>query len=213
MTGDSLLEITVRSIAISGSATLLALAWSLPLAYTLAVSRPGGRLTTVLEAMVGVPTVFIGLLLYLILSRSGPLGFLGLLYTPQAIIIGEAILVTPLITAVSYRVLSTALDEYGETVRTLGASESQVFQAIARESLPGLVAAAVMGFSRAIGELGVALIVGGNIKGYTRTITTSISLYVSQGEIEAAVKLGAILLALSIGVGMTVRLAMEAWAR
>ncbi len=213
MAGESLLDITLRSIMISGSATLLALAWSLPLAYILAVSKPGRRLTTVLEAIVGVPTVFIGLLLYILLSRTGPLGFLGLLYTPQAIIIGEAVLVTPLITAVSYRILSTALEEYGETVRTLGASEAQVFQAIARESLPGLVAAAVMGFSRAIGELGVALIVGGNIKGYTRTITSSISLYVSQGELEAAIKLGIVLLALSIGVGLAVRLALEAWLR
>ncbi len=192
-------EVTLRSLYISGSATLLASAWSIPLAY-----RWRG-LASALEALVGVPTVLVGLALYMLLSRRGPLGFLGLLYTPQAIIVGEAILITPLIASVAYRALRHAVENYGELALSLGATEAQAMATAVREAAGGILAAAVMGFSRAVGELGVALMVGGNIKGYTRTMTTTIALDVAMGEFEEAMALGAILVLLLIGVSMTIR--------
>ncbi|NOZ30453.1 MAG: ABC transporter permease subunit [Crenarchaeota archaeon] len=205
-------NIVLRSLTISGTATLLAALWSLPLAYLLASSRRFRPLVYFFEALVGIPTVLVGLLLYLLLSRNGPLGFLELLYTPQAIIIGEALLITPLITAVSYQVMLTGLSYYRELALTLGASDRQAALLVFRETLPSLISSVVMGFSRAVGELGVALIVGGNIKGYTRTMTTSIALATAMGEYEAAVKLGLVLTAIAVGVSLVVRLVRREWA-
>ncbi len=206
MEDPELVEIIARSLQVSGAAVLLASTWSIPLAYFFA-SKPRGELfTSVLEALVGVPTVLVGLLLYMLLSSSGPLGFLHLLYTPQAIVLGEAVLVTPLLVATSYRVLRTGVESYGELALSLGATQAQAMLLVAREALPGLVGSMAMAFSRAIGELGVALLVGGNIKGYTRVVTTAIALEVSKGEFEKAVALGAVLVALTIGVSLTARL-------
>ncbi len=207
---EDLLEITVRSLAVSGTATLLAASWSIPLAYTMAARR-AEWLAAAMESLVGVPTVLVGLLLYMLLSRSGPLGFLHLLYTPQAIVLGEAILVTPLMVSVSYRVLKHSVETYGELAYSLGATRVQAMATVVRESLPGLTASLVMGFSRAIGELGVSLMVGGNIKGYTRTLTTAIALGVSMGEYELAVRLGAILLALTAIVAAASRAVRTVW--
>ncbi len=208
---ESLWDIVGRSLYISGTAVLLAAAWSIPLAYYLA-SRSGGRLVApILEALVGIPTVLIGLLLYMLLSRNGPLGSLGLLYTKTSIILGEAILITPLITAVSYRILKGPASLYRELALTLGASPGRAAILALRQSVPGLLGAAAMGFSRAVGELGVALIVGGNIRGETRTVTTAIALATSMGEYEAAIKLGAILVVLTIGISIAIRLIMREW--
>ncbi len=203
--------ITLRSIIVSGSATLLASTWSLPLAYIMA-RRPGlGRLLSpVLEALVGIPTVVVGLLVYGLLSRQGPLGFLDLLYTPQAIIVGESILVTPLLASVAYRVLQKATETYWELAYTLGASESRAMAFTLQQAAPGLVAAVVMAFSRAIGELGVALLVGGNIKGETRVLTTAIALLVSQGEYRDALVLGGILVAVTLSFSIASR-ALARW--
>ncbi|MEB3851024.1 MAG: ABC transporter permease, partial [Desulfurococcales archaeon] len=200
------LEVAARSVYISGTATLLSSLWSLPLAYAMASRRGLRGLASALEGLVGVPTVLVGLLLYMLLSRRGPLGFLGLLYTPTAIIVGEAVLVTPLVSAVAYRSLAGALETYGELALTLGASERQAAIAALRESLGGVAASLVMGFSRAIGELGVALMVGGNIRGYTRTITTAIALDVSMGEFGEALRLGGVLVAILLAVAALSRL-------
>ncbi len=209
---DELLDIAVRSLFVSGAATILSSAWSIPLAYFMARSRRIQYVVApVLEGLVGIPTVLIGLTLYMLLSRSGPLGFLNLLYTPQAIILGEAILVTPLVVSVSYRVLRAALEAYGELAYSLGATEKQAALTVLREALPGLLAAVAMGFSRAIGELGVAFMIGGNIKGYTRTLTTAIALGVSMGEYELAMSLGVVLLTLTLAVSIGLRLWQRAW--
>lgn len=208
---ESLGAVTLRSIAISGSATVLAASWSIPLAYLLAESKRLRLLVYLVEALVGVPTVLVGLLFYLLLSRQGPLGFLGMLYTPQAIVVGEAVLITPLITAVSYNALLAGIQRYKELALTLGASGRQAALLVFRETLPSLVSSTVMGFSRAVGELGVALIVGGNIEGVTRTLTTSIALATAMGEYEAALKLGAVLTVISIGVSIAVRLVRREW--
>jgi len=206
MIDSEVVEITIRSITISGSATLLASSWSIPIAYILATRCRSELVISVVEAVVGIPTVLIGLLLYLLLSSSGPLGFLHMLYTPQAIVVGEAILITPLIISTSYRVLRNVVDTYGELALTLGASERQAMFLTLRESLPGILASIIMGFSRAIGELGIALIVGGNIRGYTRVLTTAIALEVSKGEFEKAIALGTVLVTITIAISVVLRL-------
>ncbi len=208
---NELASIVIRSIVISGTATILASAWSILLAYLLSGSYRLRHIAYLLEALVGIPTVLVGLLLYMLLSNDGPLGFLQLLYTPQAIIIGEALLITPLITAVSYQALKETRTKYTELALSLGATQRQAAGLVITQSLPSLLAAIVMGYSRAIGELGVALIVGGNIKGLTRTITTSIALYTAMGEYENAIKLGLVLVVLTIGVSLLVRLVKRTW--
>ncbi len=203
------LSIAARSVYIAGTATLLAFTWSFPLAYTMSLGRRARLLATVLESLVGFPTVLVGLLVYMLFSRSGPLGFLGLLYTPYAVIIGEALLVTPLMTGILYRVLETTARRYWEVAVSLGASEGQALATALREAFPAVIATVVMGFSRAIGELGVALLVGGNIKGYTRTLTTAIALEVSKGEFEDALALGAILLVIVVSLSVAARLLLR----
>jgi len=200
------LEITLRSLMVSGTATLLAATWSIPAAYRLSGSPRASRIVMpVLEALVGLPTVLVGLVLYGLLSKNGPLGFLDLLYTPLAISLGEAILITPLLTSVSYRVLRKARETYGELALSLGATPARAMQLALSQALPGLVAAGVMAFSRAVGELGVALLVGGNIRGETRVLTTAIALEVSKGSYETALYLGAVLLVLTLGVSTAAR--------
>ena len=205
MMDGEVLEIAVRSITISGLATFFASSWSIPFAYTLATRRKSELVISIIEAIVGIPTVLVGLLLYFLFSSSGPLGFLHMLYTPQAIVIGEAVLITPLIVSTSYGVLKSVVDTYGELALSLGASERQAMLLALRESFPGILASTIMGFSRAIGELGVALIVGGNIRGYTRVLTTAIALEVSKGEFEKAVALGMILISIAITISIVLK--------
>ncbi len=203
---SELVEVTLRTLYISGTATLIAGVWGIPLAYLISSRRQLRPLSHAMEALVGVPTVLVGLLLYLLLSRQGPLGFLNMLYTPQAIILGEAVLVTPLLVGVSHRVLSYSVKTYGELALTLGATEFQAMRIAVLQAAPGLIGAMIMAFSRAVGELGVALLVGGNIKGYTRTITTTIALEVSQGELFDAVLLGLVLVAIMISISLMLRI-------
>ncbi|RLG82822.1 MAG: ABC transporter substrate-binding protein [Thermoprotei archaeon] len=204
---NDILDITLRSLWISGSATIISSLWSILLAYKLSRSSGASRYVIPLfEALIGIPTVLIGLLLYMILSSRGPLGVFRLLYTPYAIILGQAILVTPLITSLCYRVFSNSWNTFGELAYTLGASEKQVMTIVLRESIPGVIAASVMGFSRAIGELGIALMVGGNIRGFTRVLTTAIALEVSKGEFETAVVLGVVLIVLVVAVSFSLRI-------
>ncbi len=206
MTSSEILDVSIRSLYVAGTATLLASSWSLVLAFLLA-SKPRLRpIASILESLVGIPTVLVGLLLYMLLSREGPLGVLELLYTPQAIILGEAILVTPLITSVAYRVIKGSIETYGELALTLGASRLQVIATVLLESIHGVVASIIMGFSRAIGELGVALLVGGGIKGYTRTLTTAIALEVSRGRFEEAIYMGLVLVVIVASISVVARI-------
>jgi tungstate transport system permease protein len=193
---------------VSGTATLLASVWSLPTSYVLTLKRRVGIVEAVIESLVGIPTVLLGLLLYILLSSSGPLAPLGikLLYTPQAIILGESILVTPLMISTSYRVLKNSVVMYGELALSLGASKTQVMTLIVKESLPGVVASIIMSFSRALGELGIAMMVGGNISGYTRVMTTAIALGVARGEFEEAIALGLVLMAIMVVISVTLKL-------
>jgi len=200
MIDGEVLEIAIRSIT-----AFFASSWSIPFAYILATRRKSELIMSVVEAVVGIPTVLVGLLLYFLFSSSGPLGFLHMLYTPQAIVVGEAVLITPLIVSTSYRVLKSVVDTYGELALSLGASERQAMLLALRESFPGILASIIMGFSRAIGELGVALIVGGNIRGYTRVLTTAIALEVSKGEFEKAMALGMVLISITVTISIILK--------
>ncbi len=208
MISDETLATILRSIYVSGTATLLASVWSLPTSYVLTLKRRVGVVEAVIESLVGIPTVLLGLLLYILLSSSGPLAPLGikLLYTPQAIILGESILVTPLMISTSYRVLKNSVVMYGELALSLGASKTQVMTLVIKESLPGVVASIIMSFSRALGELGIAMMVGGNISGYTRVMTTAIALGVARGEFEEAIALGLVLMAIMVVISVTLKL-------
>lgn len=189
-------EVVTRSIIISGTATLLATFWSMPIAMMLTAKDSKFRtvLLDVTNTLVGVPTVLVGLVLYLLFSRAGPLGFLGILYTPTSIVIGEAILITPVIISLSALVLRETKAKVWEMAVSIGATERQASVTMVAESLPRLLTAILLGFNRAVGELGVALMLGGNIKGFTRVMTTAIALEVSKGEFELALTLGGILL-------------------
>jgi tungstate transport system permease protein len=203
--GEDIAGIAIRSIVISGSATRLASLWSIPISYIIAIRGVRKSIEAVIEAMVGMPTVLLGLLLYYLFTSSGPLGFLGLLYTPIAIIIGEAILITPLLIAVIYRASRDIIVSRLELAISLGASRIQTISMLARETSSGVIAAIIMGFSRALGELGIALMVGGNIKDYTRVMTTAIALDIIRGDFEKALALGLILLLIIVSIMIAIK--------
>ena len=197
--GDpAVLDATFRSLYISGAATMLASAWSLPLGIFLGSQsfRGRGLVKGFFNAMLGVPTVGLGLILYLTLSRSGPLGVLRLLYTPISIILGESILVTPIIVSFTVNAIEAVEPEIKELARTLGATGSQVSLTVFYEALPRVILSIVASFNRAVAELGVALMLGGNIPGLTRVLTTSIALETTRGNFELAIALTIILLSI-----------------
>ena len=204
---NELVSIVLRSITVSGLATLLASLWSIPLALVLTVfkTRLSQVLLDIFNSLVSIPTVVLGLCLYMILSRSGPLGFLELLYTPLAISIGQALLITPLIVSVLSNSLSRIKENVLETAFALGATSSQAYFALLHEGLPLLVRSILIGFNRAIGELGVALMLGGNIRGYTRVMTTAIALEVVKGNFEQALNLGAVFIVIIVLLTIMIR--------
>ncbi|HDD69199.1 MAG TPA: ABC transporter permease subunit [Candidatus Korarchaeota archaeon] len=196
------IEIALRSILVSGLATLLATAWGIPLSLKLVTEDFRGRkfVLDAFRALVGVPTVVVGLALYFLLSKSGPLGGLRLLYTPLAISIGQAVLITPLLISFAYQALEREKKEVWELAMSLGAFDHQASSTLLKETAPKLLNASLIAFNRAIGELGVALMLGGNIKGFTRVMTTAIALEVSKGEFGLALSLGGLLLVISYSI-------------
>ena len=200
-------EIVLRSIFVSGLATVLASAWSLPLAFLLLISesRIGRILQDIFNSLVSIPTVVLGLLLYLVFSRSGPLGVFSLLYTPCIISIGQAVLITPLMISFLTSSLGKVKETVWETAVALGASKFQASITVLKEGYVQLVRSILVGFNRAIGELGVALMVGGNIRGYTRVMTTAIALEVSKGNFDLAITLGVMLLITTLAITVIVR--------
>ncbi|RLG85854.1 MAG: ABC transporter substrate-binding protein, partial [Thermoprotei archaeon] len=178
-----------------------------PTAYRLSASysRLSRIIIGICNALVSLPTVIVGLFLYMLFSRTGPLGIINLLYTPYAVILGESILITPLLISLFHDVFRDYRGKYWEMALSLGATSRQAATLVIREALPRLVTASLIGFARAISELGVALMVGGNIRGYTRVLTTSIALEVAKGEFEAAIVLGLILLAIVTAIVLTIR--------
>ncbi|MBS7620179.1 ABC transporter permease [Candidatus Bathyarchaeota archaeon] len=197
VTGDrEIIEITIRSLQVAFLGTLMATVVGLPLGILVGMKSFKGKrvVKTVFNALIGIPTVSLGLLLYIFLSHSGPLGFLDLLYTVQGIAVGEAILVTPMI--VSF--VASAIESKGlllrDLVRTLGASEFETSLAILREAYSGVSLAVISSFNRAFAELGIAMMIGANIKGVTRVLTTAIALQSAMGEIGLSLALSFILI-------------------
>ena len=193
---SELFDIVIRSLLISGTALLLSLLWSIPRALRLGLGRFRGRGTLIsfFNAMLGIPTVALGLILYLILSRGGPLGVFGLLYTPTAIIIGQAILITPIIVSLLTSAIEAVAPEIMDLARTLGASERQASVAVLGEARKGSILAGVAAFNRAVAELGIALMLGGNIAGWTRVMSTEIQRATATGELLLSIQLATVLL-------------------
>lgn len=189
-------SITLRSISISGFATLLSCIWGLPIAIMLGISSfPGKRFVRgFFNAMLGIPTVALGLILYLLLSKSGPLGIFRLLYTPLGISIGQAILITPILVSFTCSTIESTNIEIKDLAKTLGASKLQTNFVIMQEAIWGIALAIMASFSRAFAELGVAMMVGGNIRYVTRLLTTSIALETARGEIAFSIALAIILM-------------------
>ena len=199
-------EIVGLSISVSLAATALATAIGLPAGAALAIfSFRGRRLMVVLiNALFGLPPVVVGLLLYLAFSRSGPLGFLQLLFTPTAMVVAQTLLSVPIITALVHRASERAWARYGDELIADGASGAQSLPQILAIIRADLLTAILAGFGRTVSEVGAVILVGGNIRGLTRTMTTAIALQTSQGDLSLALALGAVLVGISISISATV---------
>jgi tungstate transport system permease protein len=197
-----LLAIVLLSLQVSLTATLIAFVIGAPLGAALAVYRfPGrGGLLVVVNALLGLPPVVAGLLVYLLVSRSGPLGALGILFTPTAMILAQTTLATPIVIALVHRNIEGLWAEYGDVLLADGASRARAAATLFNIGRAGLVTAFLAAFGRAIAEVGAILVVGGNIRGYTRTMTTAIALETSKGDLPLALGLGIILVSLSLAV-------------
>jgi tungstate transport system permease protein len=198
----SLVEILILSIKVSLSAVAIASMLGFAIGGALAVYRfPGrGALSAILSALMGLPPVVAGLMVYLLFSNVGPFGVLQLLYTPTAMIIAQVVLVTPIIGALTRQACPDLLEEYDEQLRSLGASSSAIVVTLLWDGRYRLITAVLAGFGRAIAEVGAVMIVGGNIDHVTRTMTTAITLETSKGNIALALALGIVLLALAFAV-------------
>lgn len=214
--GDpELVGIVALSLRVSLTAVAVACLLGLPPGAALAAWRfPGRGLAIVLvNALMGLPPVVVGLLVYILLSNAGPLGALRLLYTPTAMVIAQTILVLPIVVALSRELLSALHEEYDEQFRSLGLGPAAVIGTLLREARFGLATVVLAGFGRAIAEVGAVMIVGGNIAHVTRVMTTAIALETSKGEIAQALALGIVLLAIAFGVNLATTLLRGAAAR
>jgi tungstate transport system permease protein len=197
-----LIEIVGLSLTVSLSAVAVATLIGLPLGAMLALFHFPGRNAVVvfLNALMGLPPVVVGLVVYLLLSRSGPLGVLGLLFTPTAMIVAQAILVTPIVAALTRQVVADLWVEYREQMTSLGAGPMRAIPALLYDARFTLVTAVLAGFGRASAEVGAVMIVGGNIDHVTRVMTTAIALEVSKGDLALALGLGIVLIGLSLSI-------------
>jgi tungstate transport system permease protein len=197
-----LIGIVALSLRVSLAASIVAVLIGAPLGAWLAITRFRGRQAIIVltNALLGLPPVVVGLALYLLLSRSGPLGSTGLLFTPTAMVIAQTLLATPIVTALVHRPSTLLWAEYGDLARTDGLSAARSVGLLLSLGRASLLTAFLAGFGRAIAEVGAIIIVGGNIRGFTRTMTTAIALNTSTGDLPLALGLGLILLALSLVV-------------
>ena len=194
--------ITFTSLRFSLSSALIACVPGIPLGVFIALKRFRGRrgLLAVLNALMALPTVVVGLIVYSLISRSGPLGGLGLLFTPWAVIIGQAILALPIVVSMTASGLSGLGPLFPEVLTTLGASRRGILWMSVREARGAVLSASLASFGRVVGEVGAAMMLGGNIRWYTRTITTAIALETSKGEFELGLALGIVLMVMALGV-------------
>jgi tungstate transport system permease protein len=198
------MEIAGRSLVISGTACLLASLICVPLGGLIHFHRFRGKraLISVIQTLFVMPTVLVGLFVLVLFSRAGPLGFFGILFTPPVMIIGQMILISPLLLGFTISALSGVSKEIADTTVSLGASRFQTVWLVLKEARFAVLAAVIMAFARAISEVGCALMVGGNIRGATRVITTVISLEAGKGNLELSIALGIILLFLALVINI-----------
>jgi tungstate transport system permease protein len=208
-----LLGIVALSLKVSLSAVFLASCLGLPIGAAIAVGRfPGRRsLTVILNGLMGLPPVVVGLLVYLLLSRAGPLGGLGLLFTPGAMVFAQVVLITPIVAALSRQIVADAWRDYEEQLRSLGASTPRAAFTLLVDTRFSLSTAVLAGLGRAVAEVGAVMIVGGNIDGVTRVMTTSIALETSKGDLPLALALGFILISIVLILNALAHLVRE-WA-
>ena len=218
LSGDAALaEIFWLSVKVSLTAVLIACAIGLPLGAVLAVQRFPGRcaLISVINTLMGMPPVVVGLIVYLHLSRSGPLGWLGLLYTPTAMIIAQVILITPIIAALSCQILEDLHEDYRDLFTSLVVPRRVAVLSYIYDARFSLLTVVLAGFGRAVSEVGAVIVVGGNIDHLTRVMTTTIALETSKGELELALALGVVLMGKALlinAVGLRLKTAAQARA-
>jgi tungstate transport system permease protein len=202
-----LFQIILLSVQVSGSALVLAALLGLPLGAALAWGRVPlrGLVLSLMNTGMGLPPVVAGLFLYLFLSRSGPLGALGLLYTPTAMVIVQTILALPIVVSLSHAAIVKVDPVIRQAAITLGATPLQEVLTVIREARYGIMAGVMAGLGRVMAEVGAVIIVGGNIAGYTRVMTTTIALETDKGDFELAIALGIILLLISFGINVGLR--------
>src|SRR5437762_5285580 len=208
---SKLVEIVLLSLRVSLSAVAIAALLGLPLGAAIAVGRFPGRQTVivVLNALMGLPPVVVGLLVYLLHPRAGPLGALGILFTPSAMVVAQTILILPIIAALSRQAIEDAWREYEEQLRSLGAGRMSAALTLLWDTRFSLLTTILAGFGRAAAEVGAVMIVGGNIDGVTRVMTTTIALETSKGDLPLALGLGMILIAIVIAVNAAAYLTKE----
>jgi tungstate transport system permease protein len=211
----TLIAIVKLSLAVSLSAVVCAALIGIPVGALIALTRFPGRtgLIVALNAMMGLPPVVVGLAVYLALSRSGPLGLLGILFTPQAMIVAQTILVTPIIAALTRQTVEDLWAEYRDELTAMNVGPLGRVATLVWEARFSLVTAMLAGFGRAAAEVGAVIIVGGNIDGFTRTMTTAIALETSKGNLSLAVGLGMVLMAIIVGVNAAAWMARRAGER
>lgn len=197
-------EITARSLSISLSSAFLAALICIPLGGFIEFRsfRCKRVLVNLIQTLYSLPTVTVGLLVFLLISRSGPLGWLHLLFSPVGMVLGQTVLVSPIMTGLTISALAGVSPQIKDTAKSLGASETQVIATVIKEARPAVMAAVLLGFGRALSEVGVAMMVGGNIQGYTRVLTTAIALETSMGDLELSMALGIILITLSLAINL-----------
>jgi tungstate transport system permease protein len=206
-----LIEIVLLSLRVSLSAVGIAALLGFPLGAAIAVGRFPGRRTVIvfLNALMGLPPVVVGLVVYLLLSRAGPLGSFGILFTPAAMVIAQTVLILPIIAALSRQAIEDAWREYEEQLRSLGAKRMSAALTLLWDTRFSLLTAVLAGFGRAAAEVGAVIIVGGNIDGVTRVMTTTIALETSKGDLPLALGLGIILIAIVVAVNAGAYLTKE----
>ncbi len=198
------IEITGRTLAIALSSCIIATVLCLPLGSLIHFKRfPGKRiLINIIQTFYSIPTVVVGLFVFIFFSRIGPFGVFNLMFTPSIMVIGQVILISPIVLGLVIAALSGVDKGVFETASSLGASQVQATFRVIREARYAILSAVTMGFGRAISEVGLALMVGGNIRGFTRVITTTISLETSRGDVELSIALGAILIFMALLVNI-----------
>ncbi len=201
-----LVEIALRSLQVTLGALLVASALSLPLAALLAVRRFRARraVIAILNALMGLPPVVVGLVVYVMLSRSGPFGVLGLLFTPTAMVIAQVIIIVPLIASIAHQSLRDLWAEYHDLLISMNVTQTQKITTLLWDARRALLTASLAGFGRAIGEVGAIMVVGGNIDHHTRVLTTAIALETGKGDFALALALGFVLIAMAIAVNLVI---------